>query len=205
VKPRRGEAGALARKLVLASSSPRREALLREAGFKFSVVQPKARENASPRLSVRKFAEAVALKKALSVAPRAGDAVVIGADTIVALGGSRLGKPKGGAEAARMLKRISGRRLAVYSGLAAIDAKTGRKAVRSEKTILWMKKLDEDDIISYVRTGEPVGKAGGFALQGLGGALVSRVEGSRSNVIGLPLAALREALEALGSAHAGRG
>lgn len=179
--------------LVLASASPRRVALLRQAGAHFSVVDPGPdREwpgSAEPRHGVR----ALALDKARRIATRRPEAVVIGADTVVIARGERLGKPRNGEEARAMLRRLHGRRHEVWTGLAVIHGTERRTA--SEVTVVMMARLREADIEAYVASGEPLDKAGGYGIQGLAGQFVKRLEGDYTNVVGLPLARLRSLLE----------
>ena len=185
-------------KIVLASSSPRRKALLKKAGVRFTAVEHKAGEGLRAGISPRRLVEMLAEKKARSVAKRMRDCVVIGADTLVVCNGKRLGKPKDAKHALGMLKRISGKRLGVYSGVAVVDSETGSMCVCSEKTIVVMKRMNEAEIRAYVRTGEPIGKAGAIAVQGKGAKYILRMQGSRSNVVGLPMACLRKGLGKFG-------
>ena len=183
------------RKLILASRSPRRKLLLKKLGLKFATCSPNVSEFVSSPLPARKLVEKLAERKAQYVASRLARGIVIGADTLVVLGNLKLGKPRDRRHAVQMLKRISGKKLAVYSGVAIIDSKSGKKAIFSEKTLVWMRKIGDDEIAEYVKTKEPLGKAGAFAIQGKGEKLISKIEGSRSNVIGLPLEKLRSNLK----------
>ena len=179
--------------LVLASASPRRVALLRQAGAEFAVADPGPDRawpgQASPRHGVR----ALALEKARRVASRRSDAVVIGADTVVVIRGQRLGKPADRAEARAMLMRLHGRKHEVWTGLAVVHRGEARTA--AECTVVRMVRLSARDLEDYVRTGESLDKAGGYGIQGLGGQFVKAVEGDYFNVVGLPLARLRALLE----------
>jgi len=186
------------KKIILASSSPRRERLLRQAGLKFLVIAPNAKEDASSHLSPRKFVEKLALKKALDVASRVKNGIIIGADTIIVCRGKKLGKPKGEKQAFKMLKLMSGRKLNVYSGIAIVDSKTRERVVDSEKTAITIRKLADDEIRAYIRTKEPLDKAGAIAIQGLGAKFVSRIDRSASNVTGLPLECLHKNLRKFG-------
>jgi septum formation protein len=177
---------------VLASASPRRVALLRQTGATFTVVDPGPdREwpgSALPRHGVR----ALALEKARRVAARRSRAVVIGADTVVVLRGSRLGKPRDAREAGEMLGRLHGRTHEVWTGIAVVQGKETRTA--AEVTRVSFARLTEEEIIAYARSREPLDKAGGYGIQGLAGQFVRRVEGDYFNVVGLPLARLRALL-----------
>ncbi len=139
-------------------------------------------------------------EKAADVAGRLGPApaFVIAADTIVALGDEVLGKPLDAADAARMLERLSGRTHAVHTGFVVLALPGGRRIERVVTTRVRVKRLTPLEIAGYVATGEPLGKAGGYAVQGAGAFMVERVDGSVTNVIGLPLVEVLEALAALG-------
>jgi septum formation protein len=175
--------------LVLASASPRRVQLLRQAGATFTVADPGPDRDwpgtADPRHGVR----ALALDKARRIARVRPDAVVIGADTIVVARGRRLGKPANAAEAADMLRRLHGRAHEVWSGIALVRGDEQRTA--AEVTRVQFVKLSDAEILSYVRTGEPLDKAGAYAIQGLAAQFVRRIDGDWSNVVGLPLGRLR--------------
>jgi septum formation protein len=178
--------------LVLASASPRRVALLRQAGAVFTVVDPGPDRawpgEAEPRHGVR----ALALDKARRVAARRPGRVVIGADTVVVLRGRRLGKPRDATEAAAMLRRLHGRTHEVWTGIAVVRDQDARTAAECAKVQLV--RMEPDDIAGYVRSGEPLDKAGAYALQGLAAQFVRHLEGDYSTVVGLPLARLRQVL-----------
>jgi septum formation protein len=175
--------------LVLASASPRRVALLRQAGAEFTVVDPGPDRawpgNAEPRHGVR----ALALDKARRVAARRPDATVIGADTVVVLRGERLGKPTDAEEALTMLRRLHGRRHEVWTGVAVIHA--GETRTASEGVTVHVARMSEEELAGYVATGESLDKAGAYGIQGRFGAFVRRIEGDYTAVVGLPLARLR--------------
>lgn len=140
----------------------------------------------------------LALRKAREVARRRRSGVVLGADTVVVIDGEALGKPSGRAEAAAMLRRLRGRTHEVITGVAVVDAVTGAEAVRTVTSRVSMRTYSEAEIGAYVATDEPLDKAGGYAIQGLGGTLVAGLEGSRSNVVGLPLEATAALLRRFG-------
>lgn len=131
--------------------------------------------------------ERLALQKARAIAARHRTGLVLGADTIVVLEGEALGKPSGPEDAAAMLRRLRGREHEVMTGVAIVDAATRREAAQTVTSRVRMKSYSEGDIAAYVATGEPFDKAGAYAIQGAGGALVEALEGSWSNVVGLPL------------------
>lgn len=187
------------RELVLASSSPRRKALLEEHGYAFVCVEPGAVETPpAPGEPAEGYAIRTARAKAEGVAAslrteRPG-AVVLGADTVVECAGRLLGKPADRREARAILKTISGSRHAVVTGLVLIDLPTGRTTEGSERTELFMKRLSEEEIDGYVLTGEPLGKAGAYAIQESGDRYVKVLSGSLTNVVGLPMELLERLL-----------
>jgi septum formation protein len=175
--------------VVLASASPRRVQLLRQTRVEFTVVDPGPDRawpgEAEPRHGVR----ALALDKARRVATKRPAHLIIGADTVVVIRGERLGKPGDAAEAVRMLGRLHGRTHEVWTGVAVIHA--GEQRTLAECTRVQFAKLDAATIRAYVRTGEPLDKAGAYAIQGLAAPFVRRIDGDWCNVVGLPLARLR--------------
>jgi septum formation protein len=178
--------------LVLASASPRRVQLLNQAGATFTVADPGPDRawpgSADPRHGVR----ALALDKARRIAAKRPEAVVIGADTIVVCRGRRFGKPSSPAEAAEMLRRLHGRSHEVWTGVALVRADEQRTA--AEVTRVSFARLTEAEILAYVKTREPLDKAGAYAIQGLAAQFVRRIEGDYWNVVGLPLQRLRQML-----------
>ncbi|HEY2956175.1 MAG TPA: Maf family protein [Candidatus Eisenbacteria bacterium] len=178
--------------LVLASASPRRVALLRQAGAEFTVLDPGPDRawpgEAEPRHGVR----ALALDKALRVAERRPGSVVIGADTVVVLRGERLGKPADRAEARVMLGKLHGRTHEVWTGVAVVRDRERRTA--AECTRVQLARLGESEIAAYVHTGEPLDKAGAYGIEGIAAQFVRRIEGDYCNVVGLPLTRLRQVL-----------
>ena len=178
--------------VVLASASPRRVQLLRQVGLSFTVVDPGPDRawpgDAEPRHGVR----ALALDKARRIAARRPEAIVIGADTVVVARGVRLGKPADAAEALTMLERLQGRTHQVWTGIAVVHG--GDQRTAAEVTDVQFTRLDRETIEAYVRTGEPLDKAGAYGIQGAAGAFVKRIDGDYFNVVGLPLARLRAVL-----------
>jgi septum formation protein len=149
------------------------------------------------------LAEAVArlaLRKARAVAGRRRSGLVLGADTIVVIDGEALGKPSDRGEAAAMLRRLRGRAHEVMTGVAVVDAATGGEAAETVISRVTMRAYSEAEIAEYVASDEPLDKAGAYAIQGAGGALVAGLEGSRSNVVGLPLGATAALLRRFGAA-----
>lgn len=140
--------------------------------------------------------EALALKKARSVAEYLDDGLVIGADTVVVRSGRILGKPSSMAEAAAMLQNLEGTSHEVFTGVAVVNAVDGRALVDHERTLVKFRPLTATEIGAYVATGEPLDKAGAYGIQGLGSLLVERIEGCYTNVVGLPLGRLNNILRA---------
>ena len=182
-------------RLILASSSPRRRELLAEAGVAFEVVPPPLAEPATglEGLAPAAQAEALAYFKARAIGPRE-DAYVLGADTIVAAGDAVLGKPADAGEARAMLLGLSGTRHAVITGVALL-APGGRRRIASATTYVVMRPITPAEVDQYVASGEWEGKAGAYAIQETADRFVERVEGSFSNVVGLPVELVRQMLE----------
>lgn len=173
--------------LILASSSPRRRELLAEAGAKFRVVEPPGEEPTDlGEESPQRHAEAVAFFKARSVAVMHPSAVVLGADTVVAVNGRILGKPIDAADARGMLETLSGTRHQVITGVALLGP-LERRVIRSDTTYVTMKPMSEQDIQGYIDSLEWQGKAGAYAIQETADRYIEKVEGSFSNVVGLPM------------------
>ena len=178
---------AMAPRLVLASTSPRRRWLLAKLGCDFDVIAPDVAEIVRARERPDDFAQRMADEKAAEVAARRGDAWILAADTVVALGAAALGKPCDAGEAATMLAELAGRTHTVFTGVALLrpgGAAADRAVVATPVTF---RELATAEIEAYITTGEPFDRAGAYAIQGEGAHLVERVEGSYTNVIGLPL------------------
>jgi len=182
--------------LVLASASPRRQELLRQAGIPFAVQPAHIPEDALPGESAVGCAERLARAKALAVASLRPDDAVLGADTVVVIDDQILGKPADTADAMRMLRLLSGRTHQVITGVCL--AHSGRCSVSSETTSVTMSEISEEEIASYVSSGEPMDKAGAYAIQGLASRWIPRIEGDYSNVVGLPVALVYRMLQLAG-------
>ena len=181
-------------KLLLASASPRRAELLTQAGIPFRVEVPLINETGEKSSTPRGLVLKLARKKALEVSARVQDRYILAADTIVMHDGEVIGKPVDEADASRMLVRLSGRKHEVYTGLALLDASSGRLENGAAVTSVWMKELSTLHIRNYVATGEPFDKAGAYAIQGFAGLFIERLEGCYTNVVGLPLSLLYDLL-----------
>ncbi|WP_373498292.1 nucleoside triphosphate pyrophosphatase [Desulfococcus sp.] len=181
-------------RLILASQSPRRKYLLQKAGLVFQVIPSSVDEGAVPLSDPAAYVKTLARAKALDVAARHPDAWVIGADTIVLIDGAILGKPGSKHEAREMLRHLSGQTHQVYTGYALCRHAPARMITDAVKTDVLFKTLSETEIEWYIRTGEPFDKAGAYAIQGLGTFLVRSIHGSYTNVVGLPVCEVIEAL-----------
>jgi septum formation protein len=170
--------------LILASRSPRRNELLRAAGFTFDIRVADVDESIQGEELPIDYVQRVARKKALAVAQSADD-IILGADTTVALGTEILGKPRDNEEAREMLQKLSGKRHDVYTGMCLRSA----RGIRTDaaRTGVWFAEMSEAEIDAYVQSGEPLDKAGAYAIQGLASKFIPRIEGSYSNVVGLPV------------------
>jgi len=193
--------------LVLASASPRRQELLRNAGISFTVQPADIDETPRDGESAKDCAERLAREKALAVSHSQPESYVLGADTIVVVKGAILGKPSGADEAARMLRLLSGREHEVITGVCLVgpakpapgehrsELRTENREMRtrfedtaSETTLVTMSEMSGEEICAYVATGEPMDKAGAYAIQGIASRWIPRIEGDYSNVVGLPVA-----------------
>jgi len=184
--------------LVLASASPRRQELLRNAGIAFVAHPTDIPEVPHPGEAPRVFAERMAREKALAVFQQRPHDTILGADTVVVVEKQILGKPNDQADAGRMLRLLSGRSHIVITGVCltgSLQSETGNhrletcfQDVRSETTLVTMDPLTDEDIRSYIATEEPMDKAGAYAIQGVASRWISRIEGDYFNVVGLPVA-----------------
>jgi septum formation protein len=182
-------------KLILASASPRRRELLARLTDAFVVEPPRVAEAQTG--DPRSRAMATASAKARDVAGRS-DGVVVAADTVVAIGEETLGKPASAAEAAEMLRRLSGREHRVITALCVLDTASGREVSAVEETFVKFRALDEEEIEEYVRSGEPLDKAGAYGIQGRAALFVEGIRGDFYNVVGLPLQRLGLLLREVG-------
>ena len=184
--------------IILASASPRRRELLKQIGLKFTVEPSNYQESIDSDLEPHELAKALSLEKAKAVARRHRNALVIAADTFIVFEGRKLGKPRSEAEAREMLETLNARRHSVITGFAIVDTDSGKVLSRAVETVVHLRKLSSSELDAYVKSGEPLGKAGAYAIQGLGAATVKEIEGDYFNVIGLPLSSLTEALKEFG-------
>jgi len=178
--------------LILASASPRRQELLRNAGIEFKVHPANVPEDILPGESPKAYARRLAVAKARKVFEKYSTDQVIGADTIVVVENSILGKPADNNDATRMLRLLSGREHRVITGVCLItpdstSSRSPREDIRHETTRVTLKALTEEDIKTYVAHGEPMDKAGAYAIQGLASRWIPKIEGCYFNVVGLPV------------------
>jgi len=180
--------------LVLASASPRRSALLAEAGIECRVLPVDVDETPPPDLSPGDVTLALAARKARAAALRTEERPLLAADTVVVLDGRILGKPAGPEDAVATLRALSGRGHEVVTGMCLLPASADEMLERVVRSGVWFREIGEDEIAAYVASGEPFDKAGSYGIQGEAGKFVAKLIGSRSNVIGLPIDHLREML-----------
>ena len=184
--------------LILASSSPRRQDLLQRLGVRFEVATADIDETQQPGEPATDLVQRLAREKVQTVAVRLPGRAVLGADTIVVLDGEVLGKPAGEDEATTMLRRLRGRPHAVWSALYAWNPALDRSAAALNETVVWMRPYGDDEIAAYVASGDPLDKAGAYAIQHPGFAPVEKISGCYSGVMGFPLGDVAQALRAIG-------
>jgi len=186
------------KKIILASSSPRRKELLTKLGLDFEIEPSAEDEKLSSGLPPHELARQISLRKAQAVAHKHKSALIIAADTFGVLRGKIIGKPRTAAEAKKILQSLSGKTHSVITGFTILDTETGKTATQSVETKVHFRKLTPAEIDAYIKTGEPQDKAGAYAIQGLGALIVEWIKGDFYNVIGLPLSALSQALKEFG-------
>lgn len=188
--------------LILASSSPRRRELIQSLRLPVQIHPSEAGETIEPGLSPAEIVEILSLRKAQAVADQCGTgqngSIVVGSDTIVVLHGKVLGKPQNRQDARSMLNLLQGRTHEVYSGVACIQLGTERSRTAHRSTSVTMKPLTLERIERYIETGEPMDKAGAYAIQGIGATLIEEIHGDYFTVVGLPLSLLSDMLGELG-------
>lgn len=195
-------------KLILASASPRRAQILRDAGLRFAIASTSVSERRKPGESARAMTRRLALAKARAAvrnfADHIPDAIVIGADTTVELDREILGKPQSEAAARAILKKLSGKNHRVITSVAAIRLPDYAQEILTETTRVRFSRLSSAQIGEYVSTGEPLDKAGAYGVQGIGGRYIENIDGCYFNVVGLPLARVYRMLIDLGWKPAAR-
>lgn len=183
------------KKIILASTSPRRKELLKKLNIQFTTEASDYVEDMKIKIPPTNLAKFLALNKAKAVAKKHNSGIIIGADTFVVFGNELLGKPKSPTMARAMLKKISGKSLTVISGFAIVDAKTNKSYSNYSAAKVYIKKLSPKEINWYINTKEPLDKAGAFAVQGYGAVFIRKLEGDFFSVVGLPIYSLVQALK----------
>ncbi|MBQ6122918.1 MAG: septum formation inhibitor Maf [Clostridia bacterium] len=184
------------RPLILASGSPRRRELLARMGYTFEICTPDVDEHVAGH--ARDIVHTLAGRKARAAAAHYEDGVIIASDTLVSLDGVPLGKPADEREAREMLAALSGREHEVFTGVCVLDAKTGQSETRTVRTGVTFRDITPEEIDAYIATGEPMDKAGAYAIQGGAAPFVSALDGEYENVVGFPVAEVREMLSGFG-------
>ncbi len=169
-----------------------------KTGLKFKALSPDYEEDMTMKMSPKKLVMTLAMGKAQSIAKQHPGAIIISADTIVVLGKEVMGKPKSKQQGATMLRKLSGTKHSILTGLAIIQSGGRKQFLALSETLVYFKKLSLADINGYIATGEPMDKAGAYAIHELGGILISKVEGNYSGAIGLPIAELAQGLKKFG-------
>lgn len=186
-------------KIILASASPRRKELLRQIiGDNFLIFPSSYEEPLLPDLSPEELLLKHSVEKARCVAQRFDTGLIISADTSVICDSEIFGKPHSPEKAEEMLTKLSGQRFKVVTGLTVLDLSTGNEISEIETTFVWMVKMNREQILAYIRTGEPLDKAGAFAAQGKGAVFIEKIEGDFFNIVGLPLFKLGKILKSFG-------
>lgn len=186
------------KKIILATTSPRRHGLAQAMGLDFDVFPSHYEEDMTKKMKPKAMVMEFSYGKALDVSKKFKGGIVIGVDTIVVFNGKNLGKPKSKDEAFKMLKSFSGKKQQVYSGIAIIDCKS-RKVIRDcEITDVYFRKLKDYEIKKYIETGEPMDKAGGYGMQDLASIFIKKINGCYFNVMGFPILNIYKNLEKLG-------
>jgi septum formation protein len=187
------------KKVILASASPRRSELLSTLiGPNFEIIVSSYDEKEVEDLAPAELVMHHSREKAIDVAGKLNEGIIISADTVVVYDGTILGKPDDTDDARRMLKALSGQQIQVISGITVMDVASGSAVTEHESTDIWMRQISDSLISKYISTGETEGKAGAFAIQGKGAILVQRIEGDFFNVVGLPLYRLSKMLDKFG-------
>lgn len=185
-------------KIILASTSPRRKELFEKLRLPFEIENSEYEEDMTLKMSPKKLALTLSHGKAKAVADKHKNGVIIGADTFVVFNDHLLGKPKSKSEAKQMLKKLSGKRVDILTGLTIIDIKNKKTIRLTDTTKVYIKKLEDKEINNYIASGEPLDKAGAFAIQGLGAVIIKKIEGDFMGAMGLPLFALAKELKKIG-------
>jgi len=182
-------------KFILASQSPRRAQWLKQLSIEFEVIPSYADEDSIPKSNPSSYVKKLAILKAKTVAKKVEEGVIIGADTVIYINGKILGKPKDSEDALSTLRELSGKKHIVFTGICVIDKYSKKTLKKVVKTTVKFRELDDNLIRWYVGTGEPLGKAGSYAVQEKGAILVEWIKGDFYNIVGMPLFTLEKMLE----------
>jgi septum formation protein len=185
-------------KIILASTSPRRKELFEKLRLPFTIEASEYEEDMTLKMPPKKLAMTLSYGKAAAVAKKHKSGIIIGADTFIVFKDHLLGKPKSKIEAKQMLKKLSGQRVDILTGLTIIDVKNKKTIRLTDTTKVYIKKLEDKEINNYIASGEPMDKAGAFAIQGLGAVIIKKIEGDFMGAMGLPLFILAKELKKLG-------
>jgi septum formation protein len=184
------EIGVAKMALILASASPRRAEILQNLGFSFEICPSHTDESFGDGLKPAEIVELLAERKATDVLSRVQEGIIIGSDTIVVLEGKVFGKPSNKDDALWMLTELRGKTHSVFSGLAVLDALTGEKKIGHIETKVQMRNFSDLEMNCYIQTGEPMDKAGGYAIQGIGSIFIEKIIGDYFSVVGMPVSLL---------------
>lgn len=186
------------KKIILASTSPRRKEILEKTRLLFSIEGSDYEEDMSLPLTPHELVKFLSLEKAKSVAKNHADALIIAADTIVAFEGKVLGKPHTREAAKEMLLMLNGKRNSIITGVAIIDTTTSKIESFSDEVDIYLKQLTESEIDNYIKSGEPLDKAGAYAIQGLGSVFIKKIDGDFFSAMGLPIEKIAEVIKGFG-------
>ena len=186
------------KKIILASTSPRRKEILSLIGIKFQTVASNYEEDMELKMKPTELAKFLSKGKAQALARKYPKHIIIGADTFVVLNNKLLGKPTSKSDAKRMLTQISGKKLTIITGFTIINTESNKSISKAVQTKAYIKKLTPTEIDNYIKTKEPLDKAGAFAIQGIGSMLIKKIEGDFFSAVGIPLFSLAQELKKFG-------
>lgn len=186
------------KKIILASSSPRRKELLKKLGIPFEVVTSQFEELMDSTIDSHSLAKKLSFGKAQAVASYYKNSIIIAADTFIVCNGELMGKAHTEAEARKMLNKLSGQAHLVVTSFTVIDTQNNKIVTKSEESKVYIKKLRKREIEEYIKSKEPLEKAGAYAIQGLGGKLIEKYKGDYNNIVGLPIKSLAKVLKDFG-------
>jgi len=186
------------RKIILASGSPRRKEIFEKTGLPFTVIESAYEEDMTLPLAPSDLVNFLSCGKARAVAEKEKDAIVIAADTFIVFENKVLGKPKTEEKAREMLQMLNGKENNVITGVTIIDTDSGREISFYDMARIFFRNNSNETLEAYIKTGEPLDKAGAYAIQGIGAVLIDRIEGDFFTIVGLPLARLVEELKSFG-------